>query len=109
MPSNPLCVCGCGRPVKRRFRTKGQPTRYYSRDCVPVSVRAEAGRKGRLQYIIDTRLARFGRELKRLQAMGRIAAPELVATFAAIEQRGWDYGYQACESKWNKRRRRQAA
>jgi len=70
---------------------------------VPRQLRVEAGRKGRKKFIVQSRLALFRDHLKRLQALNRITAQELTATFAAIHERAWDNGYSTCETKWLRR------
>jgi hypothetical protein len=109
----PLPHCQtCGQPCKARWCRKGQPRRFCSRACIPRQLRVEAGQRGRVNYVIRARLRRYRSELKRLQALERITAQELVATFAALEAKAWDYGYAACENKWQHRhgmRKRSAA
>lgn len=97
----PLPHCEtCGKPCKRRWRIKGIPTKYCSNPCVPRQLRAAGGSKGRKAFIVRTRLTRYRSELQRLQALEKITAQELVATFAIVEGRGWDNGYATCEDKW---------
>jgi len=66
-------------------------------------LRVEGGSRGRKTFIVQTRLKRFREHLKRLQALDRITAAELIATFAAIEQKAYDNGYACCEDKWQNR------
>jgi hypothetical protein len=104
----PLCQT-CAKPVKTRWRTKGKPTKFCSAACIPRQLRVEAGQKGRKKFIVQRRLALFRRELQRLQALERITAQELTATFAAIAERCWDNGYSTCETKWLRRKRQEQA
>lgn len=105
----PLCACGCGRRLKRRWRLNGVPAKYFTSTCIPHEARVASGRKGRLKYVVERRLALFRTELRRLHALDKITGQELTATFAAIYARAWDNGYSACETKWLRRPRRKKA
>jgi hypothetical protein len=100
----PLPNCEtCGKPVKKRWRLKGVPTRFCSNACVPRQIRADGGRRGRVRWMIDHRIGRFRAQLKRIQALPRVTGEELVAVFAEIDRKAWLNGYSACEDKWQRR------
>jgi hypothetical protein len=107
-PGWPICET-CGSPCKARQRKPGQPARFCSVGCIPRACRSAWGRQGRQQYIVTRRLRLFRSELQRLQALDRITAQELAATFALIADRCWDNGYSACETKWIRRMRQKEA
>jgi hypothetical protein len=77
--------------------------------CIPRACRSAWGRKGRQQYIVRQRLARYRTELKRLQALPKITGAELAASFALIDAQSYNNGYSCCETKWIRRMRQKEA
>jgi hypothetical protein len=82
----PLCK-GCG-----LIRVKSHQNRYCSLACVPRSVRAEGGRRGRRVYAYRRRAMAYRDDLERL---GRTPTREdIIDMLHTVYKRAYNTGYQ---------------
>lgn len=89
-----LCACGCQRPLKREWRTKGQPARYATPACIPHTVRVMGARKGRRTYAYRKRDERFRAALAQIEGR-RITREQLYDVLADVYRVGYVSGYRA--------------
>jgi len=101
MAERPTTCETCKRPLKQRRR--GRIVRFCKAACVPIELRREAGRRGRVTYARQQRIRRYLTELARLRALPRITAEDITVSLAAVELRGWTNGYAAADKKWRGR------
>ena len=102
----PLCVCGCGRPVKRLVvwrHQEYQPVRFYDKDCYSASGhRGDVARAANPRSAYRRRRQRFARYVDRILEMRRrgeaLTLGELVGMFQEIatdhHHRGWHQAMQ---------------
>lgn len=95
---NPLCGCGCGGRVRRRFHT-------WLFGHVPRVLRSLGGQKGRAAYAFKRRRLFFEEEFRRMSAEGRTLTKEsILDAFAAVYTRAYGNGYRASDAKWAERK-----
>lgn len=99
--------------VMTRCATCGKPLRVgakrWHRECVPAAFFASQGQNFQ-RNTFRRRRAKFAADLDRLTSSARTLTREGLLDFAAtILDRGWHLGYGACEAKWRKRAKQEAA
>ena len=83
-----LCLCGCGRRVKKACR------KYASQACIPPAVKRAAGQLGNRVYAFTVRRRIFEREIRQISGR-QITREDLLVVFARIAKRNYLSGYNA--------------
>ena len=81
-----LCRCGCGASLKRGVKA------WASRACVPLSLRAEGGRKGGKVQAMRRNLRMFQDELKRLEACHPMTREDVLVSLRVVYRKGYQAG-----------------
>jgi hypothetical protein len=80
------CACGCGQ------RVKSKKCRWFSPQCVPLTVRQENGAKSRRAFAYRKRAATFRKDLERLPQ--RLTHGDLLELLQRVYMRSYNSGYQ---------------